>query len=374
MDFELDDTQTMLKDGVARFVEREYGFDQRQAVVAGGGLSGRNWATFAELGWLGAPIPEEYGGFGGGPEEAMVILEQFGRALVVEPYLAMAVLAPQTLIGSGDPRTAELIGQIALGEQKLVLAHSEPAARGVLSHVSTTAVAHGDTWRLRGLKSLVLGAPFADKLIVSARIAGEVAAPEGVALFLVDRALPGVEARDFRLSDGSAASEIIFDDAVIDVDAMLAGASTGLSAIRRGHAFAIAGLCAEAVGAMDAAIWITRDYLKTRTQFGQPIGNFQALQHRMAEMLVEMELSRSAVFRAVAMLDADDHLRDRAAASAKVQIGKSAKFVGGQAIQLHGGIGVTEEYVIGHYFKRLTLLDNLFGPSETHLSYLAGER
>lgn len=374
MDFELDDTQTMLKDGVGRFVEREYSFDQRQTVVAAGGFSDKNWATFAELGWLGAPLPEEYGGFGGSAEESMVILEQFGRALVVEPYLAMAVLAPQTLIGSGDPRAADLIGPIALGESKLVLAHSEPPARGVLSHVAVTALAQGSSWRLDGVKSLILGGPFADRFIVSARIEGDVADEHGIALFLIERDLPGITLRDFGLSDGSQASEMTLDGVVLDADAMIGTAGSGFAAIRRGHAFAIAGLCAEAVGAMDAAIWLTRDYLKTRTQFGQPIGNFQSLQHRMAEMLTEMELSRSAVFRAVAMLDADDRLRDRSVASAKVQIGKSAKFVGGQAIQLHGGIGVTEEYVIGHYFKRLTLLDNLFGPPQTHLAYLAGGR
>lgn len=372
MNFELDEMQVMLKDSVARFIEKEYDFEQRRKLVHdGGGFSNDHWATFAELGWLGAFLAEEEGGYGGGAVEAAIIMEEFGRALVVEPFLSLAILVTQTLVGSGDPRSLDLVQALVAGESHIALAHSEPQARGRIEHVVTRAEAIGDGWRLSGRKSLVIGAPFADRLLVSARTSGNDSDREGISLFLMPADLPGVERIDVRLADGSRASEILFDKVNLTADAVLGVIGEGYAALDRGHAHAIIGLCAEAVGAMDGALWMTRDYLQTREQFGKPLGSFQSLQHRMAEMLIELELSRSILYRALAHIDASPEDRAHAMAVAKVQVSKSLKFVGGQAIQLHGGIGVTEEYKVGHYFKRLTFLDNLFGQSQLHLDRMA---
>lgn len=363
MDFALDEMQTMIKDSVARWAEKEYDFEKRRKLAAESGFSEDHWRTFAEMGWLGAGLSEEDGGLGGGAEEAAILAEEFGKVLLLEPYMPVAVLAAQCLLGTGHDGARELVQAIASGETRPVLAHEEIKAMGVLSHVATRADADG---RIEGVKTLVIGAPFAAKLIVSARTSGDTRDEKGIALYLLDIDAPGVERRDYRLSDGQRASEITFKGAKGELLA-----AEGFPAIDRGYAHALVILAAEAVGAMERAMWITRDYLKTRKQFGRTLNEFQALQHRMADMLVELELSRSALYRALGQLDADPAERRLTLAALKVQLGKSARFVGAQAIQLHGGIGVTEEYSIGHYFKRLTLVDNAFGSSAQHQKLLA---
>lgn len=363
MDFALDEMQTMIKDSVARWAEKEYDFEKRRKLAAESGFSEDHWRLFAEMGWLGAGLSEEDGGLGGGAEAAAILAEEFGKVLLLEPYLAVTVLAAQCLLGTGDEAARALVPEIAAGETRVALAHEEVKAMGVLSHVATTASADG---AIDGVKTLVIGAPFASKLIVSARKSGDMRDESGIALYLVDVDAPGVEMRDYRLSDGQRASEITFSGAKGELIA-----ADGFPALDRAYAHAIVILAAEAVGAMERAMWITRDYLKTRKQFGRTLNEFQSLQHRMADMLIELELARSALYRALGQLDADPAERRLILAALKVQLGKSTRFVGAQAIQLHGGIGVTEEYSIGHYFKRLILVDSQFGSSAQHQKLLA---
>jgi alkylation response protein AidB-like acyl-CoA dehydrogenase len=363
MDFELDETQTLLRDSVVRWAEREYGFEARRALAAAGGFSEAHWRAFVDMGWLGAAVAEDLGGLGGSAIETAILMEEFGKVLLLEPFLPVGVLAVQTLLGVGGERARDLVRSVVTGEARLVLAHEEVKAAGVLAHVETAA---GSDGRIDGVKTLVLGGPFASRLLVSARTGGGAREAGGIALYLVDPADPSVERRDYRLADGTRASEFRFAGAKGELLA-----AEGFAAIDRGHAHAVAMLCAEAVGAMDRALWTTRDYLKTRKQFGRFLGDFQVLQHRMAEMLIELELARSVVFRVLAHLDAPPPDRARAVSACKIQIGKSARFVGGQAIQLHGGIGVTEDCAIGHYFKRLTFIDNAFGSTAHHRRILA---
>lgn len=373
MDFTLSEEQQLLKDSVSRFLEREYDFEsRRKLIVEGGGFSEKHWNTFAEMGWLMAGLPEEQGGLGGGAVENAIILEEFGKNLVVEPFLPIAILATRVLIASGgSEKTSDLVPQTATGEARPVLAHSEVDAFGEIAWVETRAERKDGGWSLTGRKSLVVGAPFASHFIVSARTSGAAGDEAGISLFLVAIDADKLTRIDVRLADSSRASELVLDGVAIEADNLIGAEGEGYAALADAYAHATVGIASEAVGAMDKALWTTRDYLKTRIQFGQPIGNFQALQHRMADMLIELEMARSQVFRALAFLDAEPAVRDKAVSSMKVQIGRSAKFVGGQAIQLHGGIGVTEEYLIGHYFKRLTMIDNAFGTVGIHLDRMA---
>lgn len=372
MNFELDDAQALLKDSVARWIEKEYGFDARRSLMRdGGGFSEAHWKSFVEFGWLGASIAEEDGGYGGGPIEAAIIMEEFGKALVAEPFFAVGVLAAQTLMGIGGETSLHLMRAILANETRPVLAHAEPAARGDVGYVGSSARRTDAGWSINGTKAMIWGAPFADQFVVSARISGTMRDRRGISLFLVPAHASGLSRRDGRLSDGSRASELSFSDVSIPADALLGAEGGAFDALARGQAHGIVALCAEAVGAMDHVLWMTRDYLQARKQFKQPIGNFQVLQHRMADMLIELELSRSVLYRALSRLGSTANERDHAVSVAKVQIGKAAKFIGGQAIQLHGGIGVTEECAVGHYFRRLTLIDNSFGSVQHHLQQIA---
>jgi alkylation response protein AidB-like acyl-CoA dehydrogenase len=361
MDFSLTQEQQALQDSVRRFCEREYGFEQRRRLLTGGdGFARAHWATFAELGWLGAGLPEEAGGYGGGPVETMIILEQMARALVLEPFLSCAVLAAQAIAAQASPGQREaLLEPIIAGERLVVLAHDGPAP--------TTAERRGTGYVLNGRKNFVLGGPSADPLLVSAGHGDG-----GVSVFAVDPAAPGVTRHDYHAVDGRRVSDIMLDSVETGPEALIGEEGTARPAIELAIDHGIIGLCAEAVGAMDAALWLTRDYLKTRRQFGQPLNAFQALQHRMADMLIETELARSMLYRGVAALaETDPAARRRGVSAAKVQIGEAGYFVGGQAIQLHGAIGLTEEYSVGHYFKRLTLVRGLFGATDAHLARFA---
>lgn len=369
MDFELNHEQVLLQDSVRRFVEKQYDFDTRRKLVReGGGFDPKHWAVFAELGWLAIGLPEEHGGLGGSAVELAIILEELGKGLVVEPFLPVAVLAAQALAASGvTGEAAQVLADIGTGTARPVLAHGEIDALGEIGFVETAAVRGGSGWSLTGRKSLVVGAPFATHYLVSARTSGAPDDLQGISLFLLQPGDAGLERIDVRLSDSSRASEIVLSAAEVPAARLIGTEGNAFAALATAHAHATTLICAEAIGAMDKALWITRDYLKTRQQFGQPIGNFQALQHRMADMLIELELSRAQLFAALAALGSAPAVRDRAVSSAKVQIGKAARLVGGQAIQLHGGIGITEEYVIGHYFKRLTMINNAFGNVGFHL-------
>lgn len=368
MDFTLAEEQQLLQDSLSRFIDKDYGFEQHRRLAGdGGGFHESHWTLFADMGWLMAGLPEEHGGIGGGIAENVIIAEQFGKGLVLEPFNAIAVLAARTLLASNDSRALALLPQLAMGAARPVLAHGEADAFGEIDWVETSARQRDGSWVLNGRKTLVIGAPFATHYIVSARTAGGPGDEEGISLFLLGPDSPGLERIDMRLSDGSRASELVLNDVAIGADALIGERDAAFAVLSEAYAHATVALGAEAVGAMQHALWTTRDYLNTRVQFNQPIGSFQAIQHRMADMLIEVEMARSQIFRAMAHLNAAPMERDRAISSMKVQIGRSAKFVGGNAIQLHGGIGITDEYLIGHYFKRLTMIDNMFGSVGVHI-------
>jgi alkylation response protein AidB-like acyl-CoA dehydrogenase len=362
MDFRLSPEQQALADSVGRCLEREYGFERRAEVLAGAeGFDPRTWRSFADLGLMGAGLAEADGGFGGGPVETMIVMEAFGRALVVEPFLPSAILSLQTLaaLPAGTERD-ELIAGIVAGEILVAFAHGEAGTRGEVGRVSVRAEEQDGGWRISGAKRLVLGAPSADRLLVSART------PDGIALFLTAPDAGGLAATPYRTLDNMRAADLVFDNVPAT---LLAGAKAAMAAIEWGHDHALVALCAEAVGAMEQAILITRDYLKTRTQFGVPLAAFQALQHRMADMLVELEMSRSILFQGIAALAAPE--RERAMSAMKAVVSAAALFVGRNAVQLHGAIGMTEEHMIGHYYRRLFVIAGLFGGESDHLERMA---
>lgn len=364
MDFDLTDDQRMLKDSVDRLVADAYGFGQRREILKSPeGWSRTNWKRLAELGLLGVNLSEDQGGFGGGPVEMMLVADAFGRGLAVEPFFATCVLGVGVLRHTGQ---TDHVAAVAAGEMLLAFAHHERHARYDLAHVTTSAMRMGDAWEITGEKSLVLHGDCADKIIVSARVSGAVGDEAGIGLFLVDAA--GLKRRGYPTQDGLRAAEISFEgtraEAVLSLD--------GFPIISRVVDEAIAFLCAEAVGAMADMHATTVDYLKTRKQFGRAIGEFQVLQHRAVDMLVQLELARSMALYATMMASDDDAAaRGRAISAAKVQVGQSARHVGQEAIQLHGGIAMTMEYKVGHHFKRLTMIEKMFGDTETHLQRLA---
>jgi alkylation response protein AidB-like acyl-CoA dehydrogenase len=370
------DGRQLLADSVARFLEKSYGFEARRTMLTQGPeCIARNWAHFAELGWLGAAIPEEAGGLGGSAEDSVLILEAFGRGLVVEPYLACSVLAPKVVELAGEgPRRAELLGRIASGETVLTLAHDEPGARGLVEHVATRASSHPGGYQISGAKCLVLGGEIADLFLLTARLSGAPRDREGIAIFTIARDALGLTVMPYRTIDGRQAVDLRLDGVRIDDDALIGPPERALAALEEAIDYAAVGACAEAVGAMEATLVLTCDYLKLRKQFGQPLSAFQALQHRLAEMYVELERARSMLKRGVSSLTAPSAAaRRRAVSASKAAIGRSGIFIGQQGVQLHGGIGMTEEYAVGHYLKRLMVLDILFGASHHHQARYACE-
>ncbi|GJD51163.1 Acyl-CoA dehydrogenase fadE12 [Methylobacterium crusticola] len=374
MDFDLSEEQSLLKDSVERLLADRYDFEtRRRASREPAGFSGAMWSAYAEQGLLAVPFAEDEGGIGGGPVETMIVMEAFGGALVLEPYLATVVLAGGVMRHAASPgqRAAWLPGLIG-GETRYALAHGERQARYDLADVGVTARRDGDGYVLEGEKSLVLHGDSADRLIVSARTAGSRRDRGGIGLFLVDAGAEGVSRRGYPTQDGMRAAEVSLSSVRIGPEAVIGSAEDALPAIERVADEAIAALCAEAVGAMDQMHRQTVEYLKTRKQFGVPIGSFQVLQHRAADMFVALEQARSMSFLATMMSGEDDAgERPRAISGAKVQIGRSGRLVGQGAVQLHGGVGVTMEYSVGHYFKRVTMIDALFGDADHHLARVA---
>ncbi|HTB44937.1 MAG TPA: acyl-CoA dehydrogenase family protein [Acetobacteraceae bacterium] len=372
MDFDLTDEQRLLKDSVERLIADHYAFEQRKKYMAEpAGWSTAVWNQYAELGLLGLPFEETLGGFGGGAVETMIVMEAFGRGLVLEPYFATVILGGGLLRRAGsEALRAALVPQIVAGNLKLAFAHVERQSRYDLADVATTARKDGDGYVLDGAKSVVLHGDCADKLLVTARVSGARRDHDGIGLFLVDADAAGVTRRGYPTQDGLRAAELTLSGVRVAADAALS--DDALPAIEHVVDEAIAALCAEAVGTMQAMHETTLEYLKTRQQFGRPIGSFQVLQHRSVDMLVALEQARSmAMFAAVMAGEEDATERRRAIAAAKVQIGRSGKHIGQEAIQLHGGIGMTMEYSVGHYFKRMTMIDMLFGDADVHLATLA---
>ena len=373
MNFTLSDDQRMLQDTVERLVARSYGFEQRKVYAAKpAGWSRDVWRTLAEIGLLGLPFPEAQGGLGGGPVDVMLVMQALGKALPLEPLLSTMVIGSAALRHASPAQLDRWIGAIAAGELTLAWAHREAQSRYRLHDVACSAMRVAGGWLLSGTKPLVLHGDSADRLLLSARTDGEQRDADGVSLFMVDSAANGVVRHACHTHDGRRAADIVLDRVHV-ADADCIGEAGRAAPIIEGIAeAAIAALAAEAVGVMDSALAMTVDYLKTRQQFGGPIARFQALQHRAAEMLIALEQSRSMAMYAALMLSEPDAAERRKALSAvKVQIGQAARFVGQQAIQLHGGIGVTEEYAVGHCHKRLAMMEMEFGDSDHHLAEFA---
>ncbi|HUT47870.1 MAG TPA: acyl-CoA dehydrogenase family protein [Alphaproteobacteria bacterium] len=365
----LTDEQSMLRESAQRFVENEYSFEARRALVASDeGFSRAHWKQFAELGWLAMPLPEAHGGLGGGAVETAVLMEVFGRGLVVEPFFATIVLGAGLVADAGSAaQQAEILPAVAEGGMLLAFAHGEPTSRFDLNAVATTAEKKGSGYTLTGHKAVAWHAGAADKLIVSARSDGGERDEAGITLYLVDPKAKGVTIRGYATNDGQRAGEVILDGVEASAGDVLGEPGGAYPAIAAAVDRAMIALGAEACGAMAALVEQTQEYLKTRQQFGVPLSKFQVLQHRLVEMFNEQAMSRAVVYRAAASIgSAGAATRARAAAAAKAQIGKSGKFVGQQAVQLHGGMGMTDELPVGHYFKRLSMIDVAFGNAEYH--------
>ncbi len=374
MDFDLSEEQRLLQESLGRLFADRYDFEQRKVYgQAALGWSRELWAHFAELGLLGLPFAERHGGSAGGPVETMLVMEAFGRALALEPYFATVVLGGGLLrAGGSEALCAELVPKIAAGGLTLAFAHVERHSRWDLADVATTAVRDGGGWVLDGEKCVVLHGDSADKIAVTARVGGGQRDRSGIGVFLVDADAAGVARRGYPTQDGLRAAEVALSGVRVGADMVLGEPGAALPLVERVVDEAIAALCAEAVGAMSVMHELTVDYLKTRRQFGREIGSFQVLQHRAVDMLMALEQGRSmAMFAAMMAAETDAIERKNAMSTAKAQIGRSGKFIGQQAIQLHGGMGMTIEYKVGHYFKRMTMIDAIFGDADHHLRELA---
>ncbi len=374
MDFDFSDEQRMLKESVEQLITDRYDFEQRKKYMKEDvGYSRAQWAQYAEMGLLGLPFDEQHGGVGGGPVETMIVMEAFGRGLTLEPYLATVVMAGGLVnLGGNDAQRNAILPQIADGSLLMAWAHTESQSRYDLADVATTAKRDADGWILTGEKSFVAHGNCADKLVVSARIAGERASRDGIALFLVDTKAPGVSRQSYETQDGQRAAQIKLSGVKVSSKDELGNPGKALPLIERVTDNALAAVAAEAVGAMSAAHEVTLEYLRTRKQFGVTIGSFQVLQHRAVDVLVSLEQARSmALFATMMVNDPDPVERSKAISAATVQIRRSGKFIGQQVVQLHGGIGMTLEYKIGHYFKRLTAMESFLGDTDHHLAALA---
>ncbi len=376
MDFELTDEQRLLRDSVDRLMADRYAFESRKSYMKEPtGWSADLWNRYAELGLLGLPFAEEHGGFGGGPVEVMLVMEALGRALALEPYLSTVILGGTAikLAGSADQQ-GEILPAIAEGRTKLAFAHGERQARYDLTDVATTAKRNGKGWVLDGSKSVVLHGDSADKLVVSARTAGAQDDADGITLFLVDAKAEGLARRGYTLRDETRAAELALNNVPVTDADVLGEVGKGFPIIERVVQTGVAAMGAEAVGAMEAMHAMTLEYSRTREQFGKPIGQNQVVQHRLAEMLMSMEQGRSmAMLATISVEEQDPAERARSMSMAKVGYGQAARFVSQQSIQLHGGIGMTEEYAVGHYFRRCMVIEHTFGDTAHHLARLAAQ-
>lgn len=372
MDFDLNAEQQQLADTVRRWAEKDYSFDTRQKIVySDSGVSEASWRALAELGVLALPVPEEQGGFNGSAVDMMVVMQELGRSLLVEPVFATA-LGVQFLKLAGGHEA--LLERVAAGDLKLACALGEQQSRHELSDIATTAIASGNGYTINGSKSVVLHGAQAGYLIVSARSAGAERDTAGISLFAIPADAAGVHCKDYRTNDGMRAANMTFTDVQVSSQALLGKVGQGWDILEHAADYGVALLTAEAVGAMEALTMATVEYLKTRQQFGVPIGKFQALQHRMAEMFMQLEQARSmAMLVAVKLATQDPQERRRTASAAKARIGEAAKFIGQQAVQLHGGMGVTNELLAAHYFKRLSMIELTLGDTDHHLVRFAAQ-
>jgi len=368
MNFEHTEERRMLADSLNRFIAEQYTFAARDRIAASPeGMSTAFWEKFAELGVLGALVREEDGGFGGGGFDIAVVFEALGRGLVVEPLLGSAVLAAEAIAHAGSAPQRALLDGIVDGSTIAAFAHDEPGSHYEMARVGTRAERSGDGWTIHGAKSVVAQGEAADVFVVSARIAGEVDDEAGIALFVVPRGAAGLTVTGTPSIDGGRVAELVFDHVAVGADAILGAPGAGYATLERAIGRGVLALCAESLGAMEAAKTATLDYLRTRKQFGMVIGSFQALQHRMADLLLEIEQARSSVINAAAALDGDRLAREKALSAAKMSIGRIGTLVAEECIQLHGGIGMTWELPLAHYAKRLVMIDHQLGDEDHHL-------
>ncbi len=373
MNFSLNEVQTMLADSIAKFINDDYDFETRQknadSIL---GYSEKTWRTFAELGWTAVPFSEQDGGFDGGPVDMMVVMEQLGRGLIVEPYLANIVLAGGVLRRAADTRQKQRwLAALISGDLQATLAFAEPQSRFELGNISSMAKNVGDSWLVNGRKSYVLSAENAELIIVPARTAGAQTDRDGITLFAIPSDVPGMTRRAYKTIDGLRAAEIELQDVCVTQDQRLGEVGGGFVTLQSAVFEATFAVCAEAVGIMTILTQKTIEYSKSRTQFGVPIGSFQALQHRMVDMYTACEQSRSLLMWAAMMLAEGDEIPARVVHTLKYQIGTAATRVGEEAVQIHGGMGVTWELDVAHYFKRLTAINVMFGNADWHLERLA---
>ena len=368
MDFSYSDEQQMLQDSVQKFVKGQYDFDTRKKVIGSDkGFSDEYWRLFAELGWLTVPFREADGGFGGSAVDLMVVMEEFGKGMVVEPFLATAVLSGGLISELGsDAQKQDMLGAIMEGKLQLATAFAEADSRYNLASVAATARKDGDGYVISGDKVVVFNGPAADKLLVVARTSGEKFDREGISVFVVDASASGVSKRAYTAVDGHGAAEIHLRDVKVAADALLGTEGKALPALEVVVDRATLAVSAEAVGALTSLLQKTVEYSKTRKQFGVAIGTFQALQHRMADMFVECELARSIVLMAAMKLDsaASEAEKAKMVAAAKSRVGSAMRKVGQEAVQIHGGIAITDELDVGHLFKRVTTIEHQFGDTD----------
>ena len=369
MDFSVNEEQTLIQRQVAQFIQRDYEWEKRQALAKSElGFSSENWKIFADLGWLGISLSEESGGFGGSALETMIIMEEFGKGLVVEPFLETIVLCAGLIDSCGNKdQKSEILKKVISGEMHLALGFVEPQSRFNLADVTTEAKKKGDGFVLNGFKSVVMNGPSANNIIISARISGKQSEEEGISLFVVDPKLEGVSLRNYPTVDGRRASEITLENVDVTSSCLLAEEGKGFKELEKAIDSATLAICAEAIGAMEVLYKTTVEYTKIRKQFGQAIGKFQVLQHRMVDMFMEYEQSKSLLYMATIKQAEKAEDSKKAISGLKYQVGKAAKFIGQQAVQLHGGMGVTDELNVGHFFKRLTTIITIFGNTDYHL-------
>lgn len=370
MDLQYSPEQIQLRESVERFVREEYDFSRRRKLAAGDpGYDDACWRRYAEFGWLAIPFSEADGGIGGGAADVGLVMEGVGRGLLLEPYLANVVLAGGMLAALGsEPQKQKWLQPMMAGECKLALAYAEPASRYELAHCETQLTREGGRWLLSGRKTLVYGGPAAEAFVVVARSAGEAADEDGLTALVVPAGSEGLTVNAYPTHDGSRVADLVFDRVPVEPAAVLGEEGRAYPALELVVDQAIAAIASEAVGAMDVLVATTLEYLKTRKQFGRPIGTNQALQHRMVDMYIALDEARSmALYGALMLTDADPRARRKALSATKIEIDRTARLIGQEAVQLHGAMGVTEELAVGHYFKRLSMIGVSFGDASWHL-------
>jgi alkylation response protein AidB-like acyl-CoA dehydrogenase len=368
MDFNFTEEQTLLENMVTSFVRDNYPWEVREAIVkTEEGWKPENWSQFAELGLLGVPFAEEFGGLGGSVVDTMIVMEQFGKGLIVEPYMPSVVLAGGLISSLGKEQVESIIPNIISGDSRYAFAHSEPQSRFDLFDVKTSAAVSGDDFILNGFKSVVFGGPIATHLIISARTSGDQRDTNGITLFLVDKKSEGLTLQNYPTIDEYRASEVVIENLKVSKDMVLGEVDNAYNAIDENIDRSTIAVCAEAVGILEVLKDATIDYCKNRKQFGQAIGKNQSIQHRLVDMMIEYEQSKSILYMACTSDLSDPTSRKKAVSAAKARIGKAIKYVGENAIQLHGGMGMVDEYLVSHYFKRATMLGVLFGNEDYHM-------